>query len=117
MKDLYAMIRQLGIPTWCVTFYADETRWEETVDALKDKNDTRTIDDIEWTETCRLIRENLSQLMCARFFNQRVQRLFTDLNMSPAQPIGNVVHYFYRTEFQHRGSPHIHFYGLKMLRI
>jgi hypothetical protein len=26
MKDLYAMIRQLGIPTWFVTFSAGETR-------------------------------------------------------------------------------------------
>lgn len=106
MKDIYAMILQLGIPTWFVTFSAGETRWEETIDASKDKNDTRTVDDIEWTEKCRLIREN--PVMCARLFNHRVQRLFTYLIMSPAQPIGNVVDYFYISEFQQRGSPHIH---------
>ncbi|XP_062618787.1 uncharacterized protein LOC134280394 [Saccostrea cucullata] len=106
MKDLYAMIRQLGIPTWFVTFSAGETRWEETIDALKNKNDIRPIQDIEWTEKCQLIREN--PVMCARLFNHRVQRLFTDLIMSPAQPVGEVTDFFYRTEFQQRGSPHIH---------
>lgn len=47
-------------------------------------------------------------VMCARLFNNRVQRLFTDLIMSPAKPIGEVVDFFYRIEFQQRGSPHIH---------
>ncbi len=28
--------------------------------------------------------------------------------MSSAQPIGKVIDYFYRVEFQQRGSPHIH---------
>lgn len=41
MKDLYAMIRQLGIPTWFATFSAGETRWDETMDALKSQNDKR----------------------------------------------------------------------------
>ncbi|XP_062600308.1 uncharacterized protein LOC134261943 [Saccostrea cucullata] len=106
MKDLYAMIRQLGIPTWFITFSAGETRWDETINALKDPEDPRSPGDIEWTEKCHLIREN--PVMCARLFNNRVQRLFTDLIMSPSQPVGDVVDFFYRTEFQQRGSPHIH---------
>ncbi|KAE8277867.1 hypothetical protein D5F01_LYC24092 [Larimichthys crocea] len=32
----------------------------------------------------------------------------TNLILSPAQPIGEVEDYFYRVEFQARGSPHIH---------
>ncbi len=32
----------------------------------------------------------------------------THLLLSPAQPIGEVEDYFYRVEFQARGSPHIH---------
>ncbi len=32
----------------------------------------------------------------------------THLLLSPAQPIGKVEDYFYRVEFQARGSPHIH---------
>ncbi|XP_061193261.1 uncharacterized protein LOC133201474 [Saccostrea echinata] len=106
MKDLYAMIRQLGIPTWFVTFSAGETRWDETINALKDTEDLRSPIDIEWTDKCRLIKEN--PVMCARLFNNRVQRLFTDLIMSPSKPVGDVADFFYRTEFQQRGSPHIH---------
>ncbi len=41
-------------------------------------------------------------------FDKCVEVLFRDLILSPAQPIGKVVDYFYRMEFQHRGNPHIH---------
>ncbi|KAE8296893.1 hypothetical protein D5F01_LYC03504 [Larimichthys crocea] len=43
-----------------------------------------------------------------RLFEKRVDALMTDLILSPAQPIGEVEDYFYRVEFQARGSPHIH---------
>ncbi|KAK9539502.1 hypothetical protein VZT92_004604 [Zoarces viviparus] len=43
-----------------------------------------------------------------RMFDKRVEALYRDLLLSPAQPLGKVVDYFYRVEFQHRGSPHIH---------
>jgi hypothetical protein len=75
--------------------------------SLKDSKDTRAFDDIEWAEKFSLIKEN--PVMCARLFNSRVQRLFSDLIMSPAKPLGDVTDFFlYRTEFHPRGSQHIH---------
>ncbi|KAJ8048491.1 hypothetical protein HOLleu_00830 [Holothuria leucospilota] len=41
-------------------------------------------------------------------FEHRVQAFMKDVILSPAQPIGHVIDYFYRAEFQQRGWPHIH---------
>ena len=41
-------------------------------------------------------------------FDHRFKRFLHDVILSPAQPIGKVKDYFYRVEFQNRGSPHIH---------
>ena len=37
-----------------------------------------------------------------------VQLFFHDIITSSSHPIGEVVDFFYRVEFQQRGSPHIH---------
>ena len=41
-------------------------------------------------------------------FEYRVQTFIKDVIMSNAKPIGEVEDYYYRTEFQQRGWPHIH---------
>ena len=43
-----------------------------------------------------------------RRFDKRVNALMRELLLGPAQPIGEVIDYFYRVEFQARESPHIH---------
>lgn len=107
MKDLYAMLYQIGIPTWFVTFSAAELRWSEVLSTLLYlNNDDRDPDDLTWVEKCSLISDN--PLVCARMFDHRVKSLFTDLIMSPSWPLGEVVDYFFRTEFPQKGSPHIH---------
>ncbi|XP_071122628.1 uncharacterized protein [Mytilus edulis] len=107
MKDLYAMIRQIGIPTFFLTFSAGETRWNDVLNTLLQvSHDRRNIGDLQWTDKCKLIKDN--PVICARLFDHRVKALFTDILMSPAQPIGKIVDFFFRTEFQQRGSPHIH---------
>lgn len=41
-------------------------------------------------------------------FDYRWHCFLKDVIMSPAQPIGKIKDYFYRVEFQQRGSPHVH---------
>ena len=53
-----------------------------------------------------ILRSN--PVTAARMFDQRVEILLKDVIRSPAKPIGEVIDYFYRVEFQQRGSPHIH---------
>uniref|UniRef100_A0A8C5FK64 ATP-dependent DNA helicase n=2 Tax=Gadus morhua TaxID=8049 RepID=A0A8C5FK64_GADMO len=106
-KDLFAMIRQCGTPTFFCTFSAAEMRWKEIITAIKTQQGEQVnFDELDWSSKCDILRSNPVTTM--RMFDKRVEALFRDLIMSPAQPIGKVVDYFYRLEFQHRGSPHIH---------
>lgn len=106
-RDLFAMIRQLGTPTFFCTFSAAEMRWPEVIEAIKtQQGEEVNFDELDWSTKCDILRSNPVTTM--RMFDKRVEALYRDLILSPAQPLGKVVDYFYRMEFQHRGSPHIH---------
>ena len=45
---------------------------------------------------------------CARYFQDKVDRFIENVLKSPFSPLGDILDYTYRVEFQHRGSPHIH---------
>ena len=47
-------------------------------------------------------------MTAARYFHYKLQCLFTDVILSDAAPLGKVIHYFYRIDFQQRGYPHAH---------
>lgn len=75
-KDIFAMIRQLGIPTWFCSFSAAETMWTPLLQTLE-----RLINHIEytedvlkmsWEEKCKLIKAD--PVTCARYFDYRFQR-------------------------------------------
>ncbi|KAL6484152.1 hypothetical protein MHYP_G00061970 [Metynnis hypsauchen] len=107
MKDLFAMLRQLGIPTFFCTFSAAEMRWPEMITTIKkQQGETVDFDELDWLTKCEIIQSN--PVTVIRLFEKRVEALMRDLILSPAQPIGEVVDMFYRVEFQARGSGHIH---------
>ena len=110
-KDLFAMIRQLGIPTFFVTFSAADRRWVEITNAILKHLGRRPMTQEEhinmtWEEHCRIIMEN--PVIATIMFYNRVKSFISDVIRSPANPIGEIVDYYYRTEFQQRGWPHIH---------
>ena len=109
-KDLLAMIRQLGPATFFVSFSAAETRWKHLLKILGKVVDgvdysDEDVDELTWVQKCRLIQSDPAT--CARHFDRQVQLLFKFLK-DDVQPLGPLVDYFYRVEFQQRGSPHIH---------
>ncbi|KAI8503435.1 hypothetical protein Bbelb_184060 [Branchiostoma belcheri] len=106
LNELYAMIRQLGIPTWFVTFSAADLRWPEVLEAIRQDHSAVPVSDLSWEERCDILKSN--PVTAARMFDHRVQLFFKHVIKSPSQPIGEVVDTFTRTEFQQRGSPHIH---------
>ncbi|KAL0198839.1 hypothetical protein M9458_007379, partial [Cirrhinus mrigala] len=107
LRDLFAMLRQLGTPTFFCTFSAAEMRWPEVINAIKaQQGETVNFAELDWSEKCEILRSNPVTAM--RLFEKRVEALMRDLIMSPARPIGEVIDFFYRVEFQLRGSPHIH---------
>ena len=110
-RDLFAMIRQLGIPTFFVTFSAADRRWIEIDNAILISQGRPPMTEeqhknMTWEQHCDIIMSN--PVAAARMFQQRVYTFINDVIMSEANPIGKVQDYYYRTEFQQRGWPHIH---------
>ncbi|KAJ8030338.1 ATP-dependent DNA helicase RRM3 [Holothuria leucospilota] len=106
MRDLFAMVRQLGIPTWFCSFSAADRRWTVIDEAILQQQGKAISKNIDWATHCEIIASN--PVTATRMFEHRVQAFIKDVILSPAQPIGHVIDYFYRVEFQQRGWPHIH---------
>lgn len=105
-KDVLACVRQLGIPTWFCSFSSADLRWQNLLTSiLKQEGRTQMAEDLEWADRCQLLRGN--PLTAARMFDYRWHCFLNEVLMSPAQPIGKIIDYFYRVEFQQRGS-HVH---------
>uniref|UniRef100_A0A9J7WX60 ATP-dependent DNA helicase n=1 Tax=Cyprinus carpio carpio TaxID=630221 RepID=A0A9J7WX60_CYPCA len=106
-KDLFAMVRQLGIPTWFCSFSSADLRWPELLQCIVKQEGCQTpIDELDWSDRCGMLKRN--PVTAARMFDHRFHCFLKDVIMSPAQPIGKIIDYFYRIEFQQRGSPHTH---------
>lgn len=110
-RDVFAMIRQLGIPTWFCSFSAAETKWVSVLKILHKTLFNKILTDEEignltWEEKCDLIRKD--PVTCARYFNHRFQVFLSHVLKGITHPLGKIKDYFYRVEFQQRGSPHVH---------
>ncbi|XP_071952879.1 uncharacterized protein [Antedon mediterranea] len=106
-KDVLAMVRQIGKPTFFLSFSSADFRWKEIMTTLLSQTgDQRNIDDLEWADKCNLLKSN--PVTVARMFDNRFHTFLQNVILSESQPIGKVTDYFYRIEFQMRGSPHVH---------
>ena len=109
--DLFAMIRPLDNPTWFCSFSAAETRWTHFLKTLgrivekKEYTDDK-IQKMTWEQKSDLSQKD--PVTCARNFDHMVQLFICDVLKSSVAPIGEIADYFFRVEFQQRGSPHIH---------
>ena len=106
-KDLFAMIRQLGNPTWFCSFSAAETRWIHLIKILARLIDNKNYSDDEvtqmtWQKKSELIQKD--PVTCARNFEHMVQLFIHNFIKSSCQPVGEVIDFFYRVEFQQRFS-------------
>jgi hypothetical protein len=106
MRDLCAVVKQRGIPTWFASFSAADRRWPEIVRAILEQEGKPVPDEMDWSDHCKVINSN--PVIAAIMFDKRTHHLMKDLIQSGAHPVGTVVDYFYRIEFQQRGWPHIH---------
>lgn len=106
MCDLFGMLRQLGTPTWFCSFSAADRRWPEVCEAICKQQGKEIPENMDWSTHCCIINSN--PMATCRMFEHRVINFISSVILSPANPIGCVTDYFYRTEFQSRGWPHIH---------
>jgi PIF1-like helicase/Helitron helicase-like domain at N-terminus/Herpesvirus tegument protein, N-terminal conserved region len=111
-KKVMGMIRQFGVPTLFFTLSAAETRWPELLVLLYKVVDGVDVTpefamNAEFMEKARLIRSD--PVTCARYFDHRV-RCVLKMWKSTSGPFEGyeISDFYYRVEFQHRGSPHIH---------
>ena len=110
-KDIFAMIRQLSLPTWFMSLSAADTRWTDLLRMLAKLNDgidysDKELENLSWQEKTKLVQKD--PVTCSRYFDHRVQEFLNTVLKSSCEPIGKLLDYFYRVEFQQRGSPHIH---------
>lgn len=108
--EVVAVVKQLGIPTWFMTLSCADLRWPELLQIISRSSSTNMTDEevnaLSYDEKCRLI--NFNPVIVAKHFQYRVETLFTEVLLSNANPIGKILYYALRIEFQMRGSPHLH---------
>ncbi|XP_054165178.1 uncharacterized protein LOC128962799 [Oppia nitens] len=106
------MIRQLGLPTLFFTLSAAEVSWDELIVILSKVLNNVIISndeakDLQRNEKLDLIRRD--PVTTSRYFENRFREFFKDIILSGVALKGRrVTDYYYRVEFQHQGSPHIH---------
>ena len=105
------MIRMLGPATLFITVIVAETRWIHLLKIVSKIVEKFELTDeqchqLSWSDKCRLI--NSDPVTCARHFDYSIQYFFTDFIKNDASPFGKLADFWYRIEFQHRGSPHMH---------
>ena len=110
MYEVVAMVKQLGIPTWFMTLSCADLRWPELFQIISRANGSNMTDEevdaLSYEERCRLL--NLNPVITAKHFQYRVETFFTEILLTQVNPIGKIVYYALRIEFQMRGSPHLH---------
>ena len=110
-KDVFAMIRQLGLPTWFMSLSSADSKWIDLLQILGKLVDQKMytkedIQNMEWGEKTRLVQSD--PVTCSRYFDNRVHEFMNHVLKSNHHPLGKITDHFIRVEFQHRGSPHVH---------
>ena len=110
LYELLAMLRCLGIPTWFLTLSAADLHWVEMLETIAiHKGSPLTRKDIKKMsikERSEKLKAN--PIQAVGLFQYRVESFFTRCITSPSNPVGRVIEYAIKIEFQERGSPHAH---------
>ena len=107
---LLGMIRQIGACTWFITLSPADLKWTDTLRIIaKQQGRILTDEDIlkmSWEQRCSLLRSN--PVTAATHFNDRVQLFMKHIIQNKnINPLGDIIDFRYRIEFQQRGSPHV----------
>ena len=94
-----------------MSLLAADTRWTDLLRMLAKLNNgieysEKELENLSWHEKTKLVQKD--PVTCSRYFDHSVQKFLNTVLKSSYEPIGKLLDYFYRVEFQQRGSPHIH---------
>jgi hypothetical protein len=109
-KEVFAMLRQLGPFTFFYTFSMADMKWPGFIRCLSKLVDGKdvTLEEasrFSWKERARLVRSD--PVTSARFHRHRMEALVLVMKKYNCLT-GPVSDYFWRDEFQQRGTPHTH---------
>ena len=104
------MVRQLGTPTWFFTLSAPDQKWPDMIQTIAKQYGVYYTDDEvagpSFDENSNWLKRN--PVNAAGHFQYKLNALFQEFLKSTAKPLGEIVDYDIRIEFQARGSPHAH---------
>ena len=108
--DLLATIHQLCTPTWFFTLSAADLKWPDMIQTIAKQYGIHYTDEevsaLPFEVKSIWLKRN--PVTAARQFHYRLNVFFQDFLKSTANPLGEIVDYAIRIEFQARGSPHAH---------
>ena len=58
LKDLCAMVKQLGIPTWFASFSAADRRWTEIAKSIVKMQGKELPEECDWSTHCEIINSH-----------------------------------------------------------
>ncbi|CAG4958798.1 unnamed protein product [Colias eurytheme] len=107
--DLLAMVKNLGPPHWYLTLSCNDLNWPDMLKALlvADGRPNFSFEDLTFLEKQHLVESYPVTL--SRQFMLRLNTLFTRLRREEDPILGKkIIDFWWRIEFQLRGSPHVH---------
>ena len=110
MLDVLAKVRQHGIYTFFLTCSAAEFQWTEVIQVIARQYQEELTDDevknMDWTTKVSYLKRN--PVIAARQIDYIFKKLWNGVILSGMHPIGEILNYDERREFQNRGTEHIH---------
>ena len=104
------MLRCIGFPTWFLTLSEVDLHWPEMIQAialqLGKKIPQRKVLQMSMEQMSNYLWQN--PVTGTHMFQHRVENFFTGYILSDSDPIGNILEYVIKIEFQMRGSLHVH---------
>lgn len=107
-QKLLAMIQSADLrsPTLFVTLSPADLFWPELFQAIDPSLSVNDISKLSQTDRQKMLSAN--PVKAAIFFQTRFRGFFKHILNGSQKPLGKITDFWWRVEFQGRGSPHIH---------
>ena len=107
LHEVLAIVKQLGIPTFFLTFSCTDLRWNELISIISKLNglgiSEEDKDQMSYHERCDKLNKN--PVLVVRYFQYRVELCFKTIILDG--PLGKTNYYVICVEFQVPGSPYV----------
>ncbi|KAI8423307.1 hypothetical protein MSG28_014329 [Choristoneura fumiferana] len=107
-SNLIAMVKNLGPPTWFLTLSCNDLNWDDMLKALliSAGRPNESPSNLSFSDRQKLVEDHPVTL--SRQFMIRVNAFMRFLKNDHHVLGGKLVDFWWRIEFQNRGSPHLH---------